>query len=69
MRAIFYRLLSILPALATASPVLAASKITQVPEGSALTLLALGVLGVIIGRRGSMRPRDSKPDSEPNGES
>ena len=34
-----------------------ASDGTAVPEGSQVTLFALGVLGVIIGRRASMRGR------------
>lgn len=34
---------------------------TAVPEGSHLTLFALGLLGVIIGRRCSMR---RKPDQD-----
>ncbi|QZH75530.1 MAG: hypothetical protein JY451_02640 [Erythrobacter sp.] len=41
------------PAGATAS--------AQVPEGSSLTLFALGVLGVIVGRRLSMR-KSNKDD-------
>ena len=40
-----------------ASPA-AASAPAQVPEGSSVTLFALGVLGVIIGRRMSMRKSD-----------
>jgi hypothetical protein len=35
---------------------------TAVPEGSHLTLFALGVLGVIIGRRASMKARRRKSD-------
>jgi len=54
----FLALLLFLPAPALASAG------TQVPEGSHLTLFALGVLGVIIGRRFSMhRPgRDREQD-------
>jgi len=44
-----------------ASPAMAASG-AQVPEGSAVTLFALGLLGVIIGRRGAMRPKDRDKD-------
>lgn len=40
--------------LLTASPAWAQQS-AQVPEGSQLTLFALGLLGVIIGRRASMR--------------
>jgi hypothetical protein len=47
-----------------ASPALAADSVA-VPEGSALTLLALGMLGVIIGRRGAMRPKERTKDGEP----
>lgn len=42
-----------LSALAMAAPAWAQQS-AQVPEGSQLTLFALGVLGVIIGRRASM---------------
>ncbi len=43
--------------LACASPAMAANG-AQVPEGSAAALFALGLLGVIVGRRGAMRPKD-----------
>lgn len=33
---------------------------TTVPEGSHLTLFALGLLGVIIGRRASMRRKSDR---------
>lgn len=47
-----------LAVLATAAPAWAQQS-AQVPEGSQLTLFALGVLGVIVGRRASMgRKRD-----------
>lgn len=47
---------SLVAALMLASPVAAlASESTQVPEGSNLTLFALGLLGVIVGRRLAMR--------------
>lgn len=56
------RILFSLAVLVTASPALADSS-TQVPEGSQLTLFALGLLGVIVGRRASMhRPKDPKQD-------
>lgn len=60
MSNIISRIVSFLLALATASPVLAAGGSTTIPEGSALTLFALGILGVIIGRRGAMRPKERK---------
>ena len=47
--------------LALASPA-AATDSVQVPEASGLTLFALGVLGVLVGRHFSMRRRES--DSE-----
>lgn len=51
--------LSLLAAAAPAWAQQAAQQSAQVPEGSQLTLFALGVLGVIIGRRASMgRLRD-----------
>ena len=37
---------------------------TAVPEGSHLTLFALGVIGVIIGRRASMRVKKRDPDKD-----
>lgn len=43
-------------------PTLAASASTQVPEGSQLTLFALGLLGVIVGRRFAMRRGDSNSE-------
>lgn len=43
--------------LASAAPA-AAKAATQVPEASNLMLLALGVAGVLIGRRLSMRGKD-----------
>lgn len=57
MKRIVARLLSMLPALCAAAPVLAGDG-TPVPEGSALTLFALGIIGVIVGWRGGMRPKD-----------
>jgi hypothetical protein len=35
-----------------------------VPEGSQATLFALGLLGVIVGRRASMRKPDDDPDQD-----
>jgi hypothetical protein len=52
------RLLFFAFALLAASPALANSA-AQVPEGSNLTLFALGIAGVLIGRRASTR---HKPD-------
>ncbi|APE28016.1 PEP-CTERM sorting domain-containing protein [Aurantiacibacter gangjinensis] len=43
--------------LLSASPAMA-QNVAQVPEASALTLFALGIAGVIIGRRLSMRKSD-----------
>ncbi len=37
---------------------------TAVPEGSHLTLFALGLLGVIIGRRASMNAQRRKKDRD-----
>ena len=52
----FAALLSSMPAWAQDS--------AAVPEGSHLTLFALGLLGVIIGRRASMRSGRRKPDRD-----
>lgn len=41
------------------SPAVAGGEGAQVPEASALTLFALGVLGILVGRRGAMRSKDS----------
>jgi len=43
-----------------AAPASAADGTAQVPEGSSLTLFALGVAGVMIGRRFSSRKREDK---------
>ena len=54
------RLLVCLAALATPAAAFAAGGV-PVPEGSQFTLFALGVLGVLIGRRASMRgPKDDR---------
>ena len=61
------RLLVALMALASAAPAWAGES-TAVPEGSHLTLFALGLIGVIVGRRASInaqrraRERERKPD-------
>jgi hypothetical protein len=46
--------------LATPAAAMASAGI-PVPEGSQFTLFALGLIGVIVGRRASMR----KPDDDP----
>ena len=51
------RLLPALVLLLTAAPALAAGT-APVPEAPSATLFALGVLGVIVGRRASMKARD-----------
>ena len=57
------RFLFALLALASAAPAWAGES-TAVPEGSHLTLFALGVLGVVVGRRASIwaQRRDRKQD-------
>jgi len=45
-----------------AAPALANGGTAEVPEASALTLFALGVLGIIVGRRGAMRGKDRDQD-------
>jgi hypothetical protein len=61
------RLLVALIALASGAPAWAGES-TAVPEGSHLTLFALGLIGVIVGRRASInaqrraRERERKPD-------
>jgi hypothetical protein len=61
------QLLAALIALASAAPAMAGDG-TAVPEGSHLTLFALGLLGVIVGRRASMsaqrRARAKDADAE-----
>lgn len=57
------RLCIALVALLSAAPAWAHDG-TAVPEGSHLTLFALGLLGVIIGRRASMKARRRKSDRE-----
>jgi hypothetical protein len=56
-RAMATRLIPALILLLTAAPAFAAG--TQaVPEAPAATLFALGLLGVIVGRRASMKQKD-----------
>ena len=51
-------LLLVTPAAAMASAGI------PVPEGSQFTLFALGLLGVIVGRRASMRPPGDDPKQD-----
>ena len=54
------------PAAAFAAADAASSTSAQVPEGSHATLFALGLIGVIVGRRLSMRARSkAKNEVEP----
>ena len=53
----------VLSLLATPAAAFAAGGI-PVPEGSQFTLFALGLLGVIVGRRASMRPPDDEPKQD-----
>ena len=61
------RILAAVAVLVSAAPAWAQES-AAVPEGSHLTLFALGVLGVIVGRRASInaqrraRERERKPD-------
>jgi hypothetical protein len=57
------RILLSLWLLLSAAPALAGEG-AQVPEGSQLTLFALGILGVIVGRRASMRRPGKDPDQD-----
>ncbi len=57
------RLLIALSTLLSAAPAWAEDG-TAVPEGSHLTLFALGLLGVIIGRRASMKAQRRKSDRD-----
>ena len=57
------RMLLSLWLLLSAAPALAAEG-AQVPEGSHLTLFALGILGVIVGRRASMRRPGKDPEQD-----
>ena len=52
-----FRIVTVLAMLFAAAPA-AAQDVAQVSEASSLTLLALGVAGVVIGRRLSMRRKD-----------
>lgn len=55
------RLIPALTLLLTAAPAFAAGT-APVPEAPAATLFALGLLGVIIGRRASMKKSDERED-------
>ena len=52
-------LVILLVAIIAAQPALANAGV-QIPEASSMTLFALGVLGVIVGRRLAERDRDSE---------
>jgi hypothetical protein len=52
-----------LAALASSAPAWAGDG-TAVPEGSHLTLFALGLIGVIVGRRASMNAQRRKQDRD-----
>ena len=52
-----------LAALASSAPAWAGDG-TAVPEGSHLTLFALGLIGVIVGRRASMNAQRRKQDPD-----
>ncbi len=57
------RLAFVLALLVTAVPA-AAQDGTAVPEGSQLTLFALGLLGVIVGRRASINAQRRRQDRD-----
>ena len=59
------RILAALVLLVSAAPAWAGTS-TAVPEGSDVTLFALGLLGVIIGRRASMNAQRRAPKDEPD---
>ena len=46
--------------LVSAAPAFAAAEASQVPEGSSLTLLAIGVAGVLVGRHFSAKSGQPK---------
>lgn len=52
--------MSVMTLALSASPAFAGEVGAQVPEASALTLFALGVLGILVGRRGAMRKKDDE---------
>jgi hypothetical protein len=55
----FARSIPVLLLLLSASPALASGS-APVPEAPAATLFALGLLGVIVGRRASMKKKDDE---------
>ncbi len=57
------RLFLFLSLIATPAAALAAGA-AQVPEGSQASLFALGLLGVIVGRRASMKRPPDKPGQD-----
>ena len=57
------RLVIAFAALVTSAPAWANDG-TAVPEGSQLTLFALGLLGVIVGRRASMKRSKEDPKQD-----
>ena len=57
------RLFTGLSLLVTPAAAMAAGSV-PVPEGSQFTLFALGLLGVIVGRRASMRPPGDDPKQD-----
>jgi hypothetical protein len=57
------RLTVALAALVSSAPAWAQDS-TAVPEGSHLTLFALGILGVLVGRRASMSAKRRKQDRD-----
>ena len=63
MQELVFRLTAIALAL-SASPAFAGETGAQVPEASSAMLFALGLLGVLVGRRGAMRTKDKDEASE-----
>ena len=46
------------------APAAASDSMAQVPEGSSVTLFALGLAGLLIGRRFAMRKGDDNSDQD-----